>query len=164
MPDYVVDSNFFIQAHRVHYPMDVVPNFWVKVSELAHNGIIGSIDKVRNEIYDSEDALKQWCEDNLPEGFFESSADILPSYSQVIRWAWSHRNHYKPAALEEFSNEEEADAFLVAFAYANDKVLVTQEKSEPERKNKVKAPDACRHFNVRYLDMITLFRELGEQF
>ena len=46
MPDYVVDSNFFIQAHQVHYPMDVVPNFWVKVSELAHNGIIGSIDKV----------------------------------------------------------------------------------------------------------------------
>ncbi|PSR05916.1 MAG: DUF4411 domain-containing protein [Bacteroidetes bacterium SW_10_40_5] len=148
MADYVVDSNFFIQAHRFHYPMDVVPGFWSKVSELAHKGSITSIDKVKNEIYDSEDKLKQWCQSNLPVDFFQSTDDISDSYS----------------ALTEFMNDQVADAWLVAFAYAYDKVVVTQEVSEPGSKKKVKIPDACLPFNIRYLDMITLLRKLREQF
>ncbi|MET3114076.1 hypothetical protein AAKU52_001809 [Pedobacter sp. CG_S7] len=48
---FVLDSNFFIQAHRMHYPMDVVPSFWLKIKELAKNGIIVSIDKVKDEIH-----------------------------------------------------------------------------------------------------------------
>jgi hypothetical protein len=164
MADYVVDSNFFIQAHRFHYPMDVVPGFWSKVSELAHKGCITSIDKVKNEIYDSEDKLKQWCQSNLSVDFFQSTDDIPDSYGAVIQWAFSHSNHYKPSALNEFMDEKVADAWLVAFAYAYDKVVDTQEVSEPGSKKKVKIPDACLPFNIRYLDMITLLRELREQF
>ena len=65
MSKYIVDSNFFIQAHRSIYPLDVVQSFWVKVNELSRNGTIVSIDKVKKEIYDNsshEDELKIWCE------------------------------------------------------------------------------------------------------
>jgi hypothetical protein len=47
---YILDSNFFIEAHRVSYPVDVAYSFWNKVKQLAENGTIISIDKVRNEI------------------------------------------------------------------------------------------------------------------
>jgi hypothetical protein len=60
MSVYVVDSNFFIQAHRVSYPLDVAFSFWNKVKQLANDGKIISIDKVKQEIYQNEDALKQW--------------------------------------------------------------------------------------------------------
>jgi hypothetical protein len=40
---YILDSNFFIEAHRVSYPVDVAYSFWNKVKQLAENGIIISI-------------------------------------------------------------------------------------------------------------------------
>ena len=55
---YVVDSNFFIQAHRINYPLDIAFSFWKKVKQLAHENKIISIDKVKTEIYDKNDALK----------------------------------------------------------------------------------------------------------
>ncbi|MCF8308668.1 MAG: DUF4411 family protein [Bacteroidales bacterium] len=32
MAHYLVDSNLFIQAHRVNYPLDVVTGFWKTIS------------------------------------------------------------------------------------------------------------------------------------
>lgn len=47
MSVFVVDSNFFIQAHRHTYPLDVVRSYWDKVKDLAQDGTIISIDKVK---------------------------------------------------------------------------------------------------------------------
>ena len=47
MSKFIVDSNFFIQAHRSIYPLDVVQSFWLKVKILSQNGTIVSIDKVK---------------------------------------------------------------------------------------------------------------------
>ena len=71
MTVFVVDANFFIQAHRSIYPLDVAHSFWNKVKELAQKGKLISIDKVKNEIYSNEDELKGWCEANLPGDFFK---------------------------------------------------------------------------------------------
>ncbi len=51
MAVYIVDTNFFIQAHRASYPLDIVQSYWKTVRQLAIAGKIISIDKVRNEIY-----------------------------------------------------------------------------------------------------------------
>jgi hypothetical protein len=32
MSIYLVDSNFFIQAHRATYPLDIATGFWNKVT------------------------------------------------------------------------------------------------------------------------------------
>jgi hypothetical protein len=60
MEVYILDSNFFIQAHRVSYPLDIALSFWKKVKQLAAEGKIISIDKVKNELYDKNDALEVW--------------------------------------------------------------------------------------------------------
>ncbi|MEK7256580.1 MAG: DUF4411 family protein, partial [Bacteroidota bacterium] len=127
----MLDTNFFITAHRVSYPLDVFPSFWVKVKELAAAGQIGSIDKVKKEIYENEDALKTWCEQNLLDDFFQDSAPALPlEYSQVVHWAFSKLNNpYSQPALDVFMHADEADAFLVAFAKKHALVIVTYELS-----------------------------------
>ncbi len=56
---FLVDANFFIQAHRAIYPLDVATSFWKKVKYIADNGTIISLDKVKNEIYRNEDDLKE---------------------------------------------------------------------------------------------------------
>lgn len=166
MPVYVLDSNFFIQAHRYHYPIDVAAGFWNKVQQLALEGSVISIDKVKKELYDKNDALEEWCRNNLPEDFFKDSSVVMAAYGQVTAWAISRSGHYLPNALNEFLDADEADAFLVAYCLADtvNRCVVTHEVSEPNRKNKVKIPDACIALNVLHVNTIEMFRQLGETF
>lgn len=166
MPVYVLDSNFFIQAHRFHYPIDVAAGFWNKVRQLADQGRVISIDKVRKELYDKNDALEDWCRNNLPDDFFKDTSVVIGAYAQVTAWAMSRSGHYLPNALNEFLDADEADAFLVAYCLADttSRFVVTQEVSEPNRQNKVKIPDACIALNVSFVNTIEMFRKLGEKF
>lgn len=166
MSVYVVDSNFFIEAHRTTYPLDVAHSFWNKVKQLADEEKIISIDKVKNEIYDNEDALKQWCVANLPLIFFKDTTQVMTEYAQVTAWAVSRNTHYLANALAKFLHADEADAFVIAFALADttNRTIVTQEKSEPNRRTKIKIPDGCIAKNVQFCNTIEMFRHLGETF
>lgn len=166
MEIYIVDSNFFIQAHRSIYPLDIATGFWNKVKQLANAGLIFSIDKVKDELYDKNDELEEWCKNNLPENFFLDSSIALAEYGAVSSWAISKNSHYLPAALNEFLDAAEADAFLVAFALADfdNRIIITQEVSRPEQKNKIKIPEPCIALGVKYLNTIEMFRKLGETF
>lgn len=166
MQIYLVDSNFFIQAHRFTYPLDIATGFWNKVKMLADSEIIFSIDKVRNEIYDKNDELENWCKANLPESFFKDSSQKMQEYSRITTWAFSKANHYLPNALSEFLKADEADAFIVAYALSDkdNYTIVTQEISQPNRKNRIKIPEPCNEFGVKFLNTIGLFRKLGETF
>jgi Domain of unknown function (DUF4411) len=166
MSVYIVDSNFFIQAHRASYPLDVATSFWNKVIQLAEEDKIISIDKVKNEIFKNEDGLKQWCEINLPDNFFRDTSTIISQYSQIATWAASKSEHYLPNALAEFLNADEADAWLIAYALADTigNILVTHELSEPGRKNKIKIPDVCIANGIQYCNTIEMLRQLGERF
>ena len=166
MSVYVVDSNFFIQAHRANYPLDIAHSFWNKVRQLANDYKIISIDKVKNEIYQNEDVLKEWCVDNLPSEFFKDTSQSINSYSHIATWATSQGSHYLPNALAEFLSADEADAYLVAYALddTSNRIIVTQEISEPNRRNKIKIPDVCNALNVQYVNVIDMFRQLNETF
>lgn len=163
---YIVDSNFFIQAHRLTYPLDVARGFWLKGKQLSESNAIVSIDKVKKELYRNNDELKKWCEINLPERFFKETTHSIDEYRRVSAWAVSMNHHYTPNALAEFLNADEADAFLIAYALEDpiDRVIVTYEVSELNRKNKIKIPDCCNTLGARYINMIEMFRELGETF
>lgn len=166
MPVYVLDSNFFIQAHRFHYPIDVAAGFWNKVRQLAEEGRVISIDKVKNELYDKNDALEHWCRNNLPEDFFKDTSIVMAAYAQVTAWAMSRSGHYLPNALNVFLDADEADAFLVAYCLADvtNRFVVTHEVSAPQKISNIKIPDVCIALNVSYVNTIEMFRKLGETF
>lgn len=166
MSIYVVDTNFFIQAHRYSYPLDVALSFWSKVKQIAGMGKIISIDKVKNEIYNNDDALTYWCKNNLPEGFFKDTKSVLDAYRQIVNWVDKKRDHYNPNAINEFLSADEADSWLVAFALTDvtNRVIVTYERSEPNSKSKIKIPDVCNPVGVQYVNTIDMFRQLGETF
>lgn len=162
---YIVDSNFFIQAHRAYYPIDVIKSFWIKVKQLAENEKIKSIDKVKHEIYSNashEDELKSWCEENLPDDFFLDTRSSLNDYLDIVIWANSMSDFYKRSAIQEFLVADLADPWLVAHAKANNYTIVTYEKSEPNRRSRIKIPEVCNQFGVRYINTVDLLRELNE--
>lgn len=166
MQMYLVDSNFFIQAHRAVYPLDIATGFWNKVKILAVSGTIFSIDKVKNELYNKNDELEIWCKENLPNRFFKDSSDMIKEYAQITTWAISKVDHYLPNALSEFLDADEADAFLVAYALSDkDNItIVTQEVSQPNGKRRIKIPEPCNAFKIKYINTIEMFRQLGETF
>jgi hypothetical protein len=163
---HIVDSNFFIEAHRVSYPIDIAHSFWNKVKQLAENGMIISIDKVKNELYDKNDALENWCKANLPDNFFKDTAEVMAEYGVVSGWAISKNHHYLPNAINEFLAADEADAFLIAYALANhqERIIVTQEISEPHRRNRIKIPEPCNDLGIKFVNTIKMFRNLSETF
>jgi len=164
MPGYLLDSNFFINAHRFYYPFDVVPSFWARVEDLAKYGMVGSIDKVAQEIMHGNDVLKQWIVTNLPKGFFADSSVFINEYAQIAQWANSNSTHYNAGALNEFLQAEEADAWLVAGALHHGITVVTNEVSKPEMKVRIAIPEPCNHFNVHFCNTIEMFRKLNVTF
>jgi hypothetical protein len=165
---YILDSNFFIQAHRATYPLDVAVGFWNKVKELADAGEIISIDKVRDELYDKNDDLEAWCRTNLPEYFFKSTseADVLNCYASISGWAISRSGHYKQGAINEFLDADEADAFIISYAMVDieNRRITTQEVSDTRIKKKIKIPEPCENFGVSYVNTMEMFRRLGVKF
>lgn len=165
---FILDTNFFIQSHRITYPLDVATTFWQKVKKLCSENKIISIDKVKDEIYKNDDELKNWIEQNIQLDFFKSTAtqDVINEYQKVVQWANSKSTHYIPNAINEFLKYKNADAWIVAYALAiNDNCqIITQEKSEPNRKSKIKIPEVCDAFNIQYKNIVEMFRLLGETF
>lgn len=166
MAFYVLDANIFIEAHQKNYPIDIAESFWAKLKVLADEGLIISIDKVRDEIYENDDELTEWMKANLSDEFFKSTDEesILSEYGLVAEWADSRSDHYLPRAIDEFLAFDKADAWLVAYCKANRDILVSHESSNPQRKNRVLLPQPCEDFDISYVTMIEMFRALGVRF
>jgi len=162
MSSYVLDSNFFIQAHRANYPFDVVPSFWKKIENLAEKELIVSIDKVREEIYKNDDELSNWCQEHLPGNFFKDSSVAIAEYAGLAAWANSKKDHFQQRAIEEFLDTDAADAWIIAFAINQKSPVLTHEKSEPGRKNRIKVPDVCLDHGVSYYSTVEMLRNLKE--
>lgn len=164
MCNFLVDSNFFIQAHRLYYPFDVVPSFWERVKDLTSRGIICSLDKVKNEICANGDELSEWIRNNLDGSVFKDSEECLDEYRSVTGWAISKNDHFSESAIAEFCHADEADAWLISFALKKGIIVITHEVSAPGSKKKIKMPDVCNQFGVRYMNTIEMFRTIGERF
>lgn len=161
MKTYLLDTNFFIDAHRTTYPFDVFPSYWGKIQALAEAGSIFSVDKVFDEINRHTDALTAWVNAGLPNGFFRSSGDVVPQYADVVRWANGKSTHYFPTALATFMQAEEADAWLVAHGIQSGCTIVTHEISNPDMKRSIKIPEPCNHFGIQFIKPVEMLRELG---
>ncbi len=153
---YLLDSNIFIRCKN-EMPMDIFQGFWQRMAELARNGQIFSSIKVKEEIDKGNDELKEWCANQLPEGFF-LPFDAHDEYARLMTWANSSQVFTVPAK-QEFATV--ADAYLVATAAAKGMKVVTFETSDPLCKKRVKIPDACLAVGVEFCSLNDVLHALG---
>lgn len=160
---YTLDTGVFVQAHRRYYTFDICPGFWEFL--LFHHDRAGlrSIDRVRDEIEAGHDRLWDWVSTSVPESFFVStdSAPVTEAYSRLMAWAYGEPQ-FTDGAKSQFA--EKADAWLIAHAMATGTVLVTLETYEPNIRNRVKIPNACRQFEVPCVNTFAMLHDLKARF
>lgn len=157
-----MDTNIFIESHKTYYNMKVFPCFWAKLIDLAQQGVVYTLDKVQQEIMAvGDDAVAKWFKSNFPQGgILPVDGPTYTAYQTVLNKVNS-RDWFSPAAITAFSNQDKADAFLCSYAMSHlDFAVVSYEKGNPERKNKVMLPDICNSVGVSCQQVIQMFLDL----
>lgn len=160
---YLLDANIFIQAKNQYYSFAVCPGFWHALPWLHEKGWVWSIDRVKDELAEGKDDLADWAVGTAPGTMFCATSDgtVQRSFSEVMKWVQENRQ-FTPEAKAEFAGV--ADGWLIAYARAKGLTVVTHEAYAPEAKNRVKIPNVCEHFGVKYLDTFAMLKDLKTKF
>ena len=157
MTSYLIDSNIIINAVRM-YPRDVFPSYWDSLEHFVTAKTFFFHDTVQEELERRQDFVSAWFQDFVPHDqiLHVDSAEI-ESYRRLSTWvAFEREPPFVEAAVQEFLNDA-ADSWLVGSAHARGLSIITDEKSQPRRVNRVKLPDAAAALGVRcstYLDFL----------
>jgi hypothetical protein len=151
---YVLDANIFIESARRYYSFDFGTKFWDFLKENAENGILCSIDKVFKEIQKGD--KKDFKEFFLPT----DNNNVLINYSKIVNYA-NNNKQYNQNAIDEFLKEDNADAWIIAFAITKSLTVVTHESYNPDAKKKVLIPNVCKDFNITYKNLFDMLKELN---
>jgi hypothetical protein len=159
-PIYVLDTNVFIEAANRYYAFDIVPRFWQLLIEQARIGQIQSIDRVKAEIDRGEDDLNVWANSSFKSWFASTDMiEVIDVYKSIIEWA-AKQKQFAGSAKAEISRADNADPWLVAYALSKNYVVVTHEQPKPEAKKTIPIPNICQAFDVHYVDVYQMLREL----
>lgn len=159
---FVLDANAFIQSKRKFYAFDICPGYWDALIWHHGQGAICSIDRVAAELELGQDDLWQWAEQTAPQGFFAStdSLETIACYRDVISWVQA-QEQFSPEAKAAFAGTA-ADAWLIAYAKATGRVLVTLEEFSSMAQKRVPIPNVCRAsaVAVEYASPFEMLRRL----
>lgn len=151
---YLLDADVFIRAKNDHYSFELVPAFWDWLVSANGNGLVYSVQRVREELLAGDDELAEWA--RVRPGFFvPADDDTVVALATVTTWV-DGQPRYAQAAKATFF--ERADLYLVAQALAHGDTVVTHEKPEPLAKARIKIPDACQGVGVDFLSPFEMLR------
>ena len=154
---YILDANVFLEAYKRYYAFDLCPGFWRSIEHYGAQGVLASIDRVRDELQEGE-AMDRW-KSQAPKPLFlpTDTADIVAAYGEVIQWA-QQQTRFTDAAKTLFA--QGVDAWLIACARAENLTMITHEQSAPKSKSSVKIPDVCKAFGITCRNTFDMLRAL----
>lgn len=157
---YLLDSNVFIQAKNMHYGFDFCPAFWEWTEKNNADGLVYSVDAVRNELLDIEDELADWVRPKGGSFFLEPDDRVTASIRESV--GWLIRQPYLQAAKDAFLAV--ADFILIAHAHAYNYTVVTHEKPAPLSRKSIKIPDVCAGVGVAWVSPFQMLRAESARF
>jgi len=153
---YWLDSNVLMEAHRRYYSFDIAPGFWTSVEAHAKADSLRSPKVVLDvEIAPNKDALTTWAKAIGSVLFVQAGQAEQQEVGNITQYVLSA---YSQADAAFFLAK--ADPWVIAHALADKGVVVTQEKLVAANSKKVKIPNVCNQFNVKWIDTFELLRRL----
>lgn len=156
---YLLDANAFMEASRLYYAFDLAPGFWGWLGGPALVGQVASIAAIKDEILAGKGDLVDWARARPDSFWLTDTDDVVSAMQDVAVWTDGPDRRYRREAVDEFFDS--ADFRLIAHAIAAEATLVTREQPAPESKKKIKIPDVCSAFGVRWTDPFSMYRALG---
>jgi predicted nucleic acid-binding protein len=156
---YLLDTNIFIQARNLHYGFDFCPAFWDWLVAQSAAGMVGSIDKVADELAAGGDDLSDWAKARGDTFFLPPDDPVVPALARVSTWATGQA--YERAAIATFL--QVADYWLVAYALAHSCTVVTHEVPA-DSVRKIKIPNACIGLSIPCISPYEMLRRERARF
>jgi hypothetical protein len=160
-PPYVLDTNIFIEAKQRYYAFDLCPGFWDALVWQQGRGCVCSVDRVKAELALMADELHDWATNVMPEQCFLSTdaEDVLAKYAAAIQWVHA-QPQFTAEAKAEFARQQNADAWVIAYAGARGATVVTHETAKPDARRRVPIPNVCNALGVPHLNTFEMMRDL----
>ena len=157
MPRFWLDTNVFITPKNSYYSFDIAPGFWTFIDEQAEAGEIAVPALVYDELVGkSDDELSEWARDRRGGPLFvQPSSSVQSALTQVADYVTSR---YEPNQAADFLRG--ADAWVIAHAIAEGGRVVTLETKVSPSSTKAKIPNVCERFDVEWIPMFEMLREL----
>jgi len=152
---YLLDADVFIRAKNDHYSFDLVPAFWDWLDRANGDGLVHSVQRIREELIAGEDDLAQWASVRRGEFFLAPDQVTVAAIAEVTAWV-TGQERFTQAAKATFLDS--ADLYLIAHALAHDCTVVTHERPEPLARARVKIPDACHGVDVPFVTPYEMLR------
>lgn len=160
MDRFWIDANVFIQAANGLLAFDLAPGFWESLGEHVKEGSIKSSIIVYSEIVppkkEEYDDLSFWSLKMFDAGLFVTPDEKAVSEYQPIA---DHVQTLDRAEAQLFLKG--ADGWLIAHAKVEGSFVVTEEKLVTNQSKKIKIPNICERFGVRYINTVEMMRRLG---
>lgn len=108
--------------------------------------------------------MKRWAENDF-NNYFRSTKkeNIIQKYSLIVKWA-QDQSQYNQLAKDTFMEEDNADTWVLAFALANELIIVTHEAFDQNIKKRIPIPNVCTEFDIDYCDTFEMLRQLQFSF
>ena len=152
---YCLDSNVFIESWNRYYSIDICPQYWEVLDDLATKGIIFSPVEVKREILKTDDGLADWIEHR--DYIFK---DITTEVQQHLRTIMATHGRL----VDSIKQRSIADPWVIAHAMAEKATVVTKETPAGSISRRIKIPDVCIALGVPWMNDFQFLREVGITF
>jgi hypothetical protein len=163
---FIIDSNILIEPYKTYYSFAFVPEFWTFIEQGIIAKKIVILDMVYDEIAVGTDTLSLWIKNiQSLEPLNHKAQEFIEHYADILNFIQTS-GYYKIDALRSWSIPSVADPFFVAVAIQNNYTVITSEKpntglNKTNPSPKVKIPDICAQFNVKWGDLFYMLTRLG---
>ena len=151
---YCLDANILIQPWNNYYSPELCPNFLDILTGLIDEGIIFCTSEVQREILKTDDGLSDWIKEH-PNFVREMDEDVQMKLREIL--------HQFPYLVNATKDRSMGDPWVVAHAWSANATVVTKE-TKSNSVIRIKIPDVCEHFNIRYIDEFAFLKEVGISF
>lgn len=155
--NYSFDANVLITISLDRYPRDIFPSFWIQLEKFIDSWRLKVIEFVWREVKgNSGDDFKSF-EDKVCVKIQDLSSEEQEEIQGLVVQILTET----PTILDSNKNQIKSwgDPWIVAHWKLHDITIVSEERSDPIKKNKV--PDICNKMDVRCIKLLEFLRELG---
>ena len=155
MQKYCLDTNVLIQAWNSYYSMELCPEYWEILDDLAQKGAVFCTQEVKREIDKIDDELKEWIKHRpylfreIDEEVQHHLRDVLAKFQRLVDTA---------------KDRSMADPWVIAHSLAENATVVTKEMPTPAGSKRITIPNVCREFDVRCINDFQFVTEIGIRF